>query len=218
MRLYFVRHGESKLNAKEVHQYPDVPLSKTGEKQVQTVAGRFKKIPIQLIYSSDYLRARQTADIISQKTGKKVIATSLLRERKRPSELTGTPYIGPKANKIYKLLSAHVHDPNWHHSDEENFYDAVKRAKEFINTIEKRTEKHIAVITHGAILKFIVAVMMFEEEPLTPKVFNKFYLFFLAKNTGITVCEKKDSFFTEDHGTPRHRWHLVTWNDHAHLG
>lgn len=35
MRVYFVRHGESEYNAKQLFQHGDVPLSEKGRKQAE---------------------------------------------------------------------------------------------------------------------------------------------------------------------------------------
>lgn len=216
MRLYFVRHGESKYNVLKLHQHGEVPLSKTGEKQAKAVAKRFRKIPIDTIIASDYMRAKNTAEEISTVTGKEILFNPLIRERKRPSELTGTPYTTTKSKQIYQQMYRHRNDPNWHYSDEENFWDATERAKKFIKEVEKREEKRIAVVSHGAFIKFILAAMMFEDT-VTPDIFNRFYLFAVADNTGITVCEKKSGAHPDSDKNDPRRWHLLTWNDHTHV-
>lgn len=222
MRVYFVRHGESELNVKDLHQHPEDPLSRTGIKQAKALAERFTKIPIDKILSSDYIRAKRTAEYIAEATRKPIELTKLLRERKRPSELIGKPFKSSETRKTYRLLYNHSHDPNWHYSDEENFYDAVKRAEHFVEFVENQKEKNIVVVSHGAMIKFIVAVMMVERDKflLTPELFNRLYYFYRASNTGITICEKRTLDFVSDKVEThiRRRWHLVTWNDHAHLG
>ncbi len=217
MKAYFVRHGESEQNSMGVHQSGQTPLSETGQKQARILANRFREIPVDRIIASDYIRAKQTAEAIAQTTGKDIVFTPLLRERKRPSELIGIPYKSNESAKFYRLLIKNRMDPSYHFSDEENFFDAVKRAKKFIKLLETYKEKNTAVVSHGAFIKFILAVLIYGDK-LNPDIYDPFYMFFVSKNTGITLCEKRAGEFGEDHGKTGTRWHIVTWNDHAHLG
>ncbi len=217
MKVYFVRHGESEQNKLRVHQSGETSLTATGLKQTRALANRFKKISIDHIIASDYTRARQTGEELAKTTRKKIMFTTLLRERKRPSELIGIPYIHKESSKIYSILFKNRNDKSYHFSDEENFFDTVKRAKQFIALLESMHHKNIAVVSHGAFIKFILAVMIYGDD-LTPDIYDPFYVVLISRNTGITVCEKHEDEFTEDHGTIAHRWHIITWNDHAHLG
>ncbi|MEK6903642.1 MAG: histidine phosphatase family protein [Nanoarchaeota archaeon] len=70
INIILVRHGESLANAQDISQgnndeYSDTPLSKKGKEQAIKVAERLKKEPLDLIYSSDLKRAKETAEIIN---------------------------------------------------------------------------------------------------------------------------------------------------------
>jgi probable phosphoglycerate mutase len=68
-RLILVRHGETEANlAGRVQGRGNDPLTPRGEQQVRAVAARFKREghPVEAIYSSSLLRARLTADAISE--------------------------------------------------------------------------------------------------------------------------------------------------------
>ena len=69
MAIYIVRHGETELNVARVVQKPDTPLSVRGCEQARRVGGRFVGGSIALILTSDYLRARQTAESIQTAIG-----------------------------------------------------------------------------------------------------------------------------------------------------
>src|SRR5688572_5361833 len=68
MRLYFVRHGESEANTRRVISNRESPfgLMELGRQQANSLADKLKDIPITAIFSSPVLRARKTADILSQ--------------------------------------------------------------------------------------------------------------------------------------------------------
>lgn len=206
MRVYFIRHGQSELNATRTHQHPHTPLSPKGREQARAAAECVKHLPIDCIYASDYERAKQTAEIINEVLQKDITFTQLLRERRRPSEIQGQQADDPNILKIQQAIEDHWNDPNWYYSDEENFFDVKARAEEFISVLQSETKENIAVVSHGGITRFIISLLMFGDN-LTPQLFNQFYMFMKMTNTGITVCEYNDEV-----------WKLLTWNDYAHLG
>jgi len=207
MKLYFVRHGETTHNISNLHQHGRVELTKNGLHQAQSVAPRFKKIPIEIVVCSNFKRARQTAEKINKITKKQVIFTALLQEVKRPTEIEDKKFDDPEAVRIKKIIRDHVSDPSWHYSDEENFYDVKERMQEFITYISKRKEENIVVVLHGFVMRMIIGLMMFGDD-FTREMYEHFLSFYAMNNTGITVCEKKEN----------NKWQLITWNDHAHLG
>ena len=68
VRVILVRHGQTEWN--RLHQIQgsnsDTSLNKTGRQQVESLALRLKKEPIQAIYSSPLERARDTAQAIAR--------------------------------------------------------------------------------------------------------------------------------------------------------
>lgn len=206
MKFYLVRHGESVGNALAIHQDAMTPLSEIGESQALMMAHRFKKIPIDTILSSDYVRAKQTAGAISLVVNKSVEESVLLREIRRPSELIGKSIHEDGVTLIKQQIENHRDDPAWHYSDEENFFDFYSRARQCLKFLGQREENNIVVVTHGLFLCMLISCIVFEND-LTPVLFEKMYHQFHNQNTGITMCEFDD-----------HRWQLITWNDHSHLG
>ena len=71
MKLILVRHGQSIANSKKISQgnqdkWIDTPLTNKGIEQAQAVAKRLKDEKIEIIYSSDLKRAKQTAKEINK--------------------------------------------------------------------------------------------------------------------------------------------------------
>ena len=204
--MYFVRHGESRDNIKRIHQTGTTPLSDLGRRQAHTVAGRFANIPIDAAFSSDYLRASDTARAIRNVITVRIKHLDLLREVKRPTELEGLPHNDREAIRVHDLIHQHRTEPDWHYSDEENFFDLRNRANRVIDFLNKRQHKNVLVVSHGIMLRTIVGAMVFGEY-FTPDIYDRMCIQMRIKNTGITLCERT-----------RHGWKLVVWNDHAHLG
>eukprot|EP00040_Diaphanoeca_grandis_P005965 m.35357 g.35357 ORF g.35357 m.35357 type:complete len:240 (-) comp17119_c1_seq1:25-744(-) len=82
-KVYFVRHGETDWNKEQRMQgHTDIPLNENGRKQAD-LASRFfhdKKGEIAAIFSSDLLRASETARIIGGHIGLEVVENAKLRE------------------------------------------------------------------------------------------------------------------------------------------
>lgn len=80
-RLYLVRHGETRFNAKKkIQGSMDIPLSNVGIEQAKKVARRFNGITVDLIYSSELLRAKCTAESISEVVRRPIIIDPNLNE------------------------------------------------------------------------------------------------------------------------------------------
>lgn len=207
MKLYLVRHGESVFNKQNLHQHAGVPLSPTGEQQAHTAARRFTHLPIDLVITSYMQRARHTAEIINTVTQKDIIQTELLNELKRPTEIEGKSIADPEIMQLKKMLHEHRDDPNWHHSDEENFFDFKNRVAQAIPFIETQQKNHVLVVTHAVVIRMIIA-LMFLGKSITPEQFHLMEHRLHVANTGITICEKKENG----------DWHVLTINDYAHVG
>lgn len=81
MKIYIIRHGESKANALNIFLgHGDMDLSERGYLQAQLTAKYLSKLPIDAIYSSDLLRAYHTAEATSKLTGVPIIKDKNLRE------------------------------------------------------------------------------------------------------------------------------------------
>ena len=62
MKVYFVRHGQSRGNAEHVLLgHTDLDLSELGYEQARATAEEMREIPIDIIYASDLKRAYNTA-------------------------------------------------------------------------------------------------------------------------------------------------------------
>jgi phosphohistidine phosphatase SixA len=72
--LYVVRHGATDWNQSgRIQGHMDIPLNKTGRAQARLASIRLAAICASALYSSDLLRAYETAQIIGQATGLQVV-------------------------------------------------------------------------------------------------------------------------------------------------
>ncbi|NTV40894.1 MAG: class I tRNA ligase family protein, partial [Candidatus Moranbacteria bacterium] len=80
-KILFVRHGESEKNVKDIctDSLEGWPLTENGKKNVEALRENFKD-KIDVIFASPILRAKETAEIINQKTNIEIIESDLLKE------------------------------------------------------------------------------------------------------------------------------------------
>jgi broad specificity phosphatase PhoE len=61
-----VRHGETEWNYdKRIQGHTDIPLNTRGRGQAESLGSRLAIVPLDTIYTSDLVRARETAEIIA---------------------------------------------------------------------------------------------------------------------------------------------------------
>jgi broad specificity phosphatase PhoE len=208
--IYFVRHGESELNAKGVRQGPEGSLSQKGVAQVTATAKRFpkEKGKPEVIIASPYQRTKETAAIIANELNMPVEYCDLLVERRNPSEIVGHKGEEHDVRFIVDQIDKSYHDDTLRYSDEENFIDLKERARNLLYYITERKEERIIMVTHGIFLKMVVAYMIHGEK-LTASIYNTLSYLNPINNAGMTICQYLPHWFTED------EWKIITWNDLA---
>jgi broad specificity phosphatase PhoE len=99
MRLYLIRHGRTDWNdEKRIMGVGAVPLNEEGRRTVRELAAALDKDSIRTIYTSTVARALETAEILAEAWGGRIIEEPRLNEShyeqwvgKRYSELSGDP-------------------------------------------------------------------------------------------------------------------------------
>lgn len=208
MKIFLVRHGLSELNGKDMHQTKDDPLTEQGRKQAKSVAKRLAEIDADLIISSNYPRAADTARIIAKRLKKRIVYTELLKEWKKPSEIEGKPHSNRKANLIYNKVMKNIDREGWHYSDEENISDLKERVKNAGKYLEEKGGKNgtLIVVTHAKVIYMMLAMAAFGMG-ITSTEYIRFRKTFALDNTGITEVEMEDGLVTK----------VIALNDFTHL-
>jgi probable phosphoglycerate mutase len=79
--FYFLRHGQTECNARQIFQAADEPLSALGLQQAARAAELLAKVPIRSIVCSDVQRALTTAQVVAAPHGIAPLLLQELRER-----------------------------------------------------------------------------------------------------------------------------------------
>jgi broad specificity phosphatase PhoE len=146
--IYFVRHG-SVYNPKDIFygRLPRFKLSTVGINQAQEAALFFRDKPIQAIYSSPMLRARQTARVIARFLGQaKVVASAYLNEVRTPFDGCLISDLLARNWDLYTGSAFPYEQPG----------DVFKRSYKFIRHVLKvHPNQQVVAVTHGDTIVFL---------------------------------------------------------------
>ena len=177
---YFIlRHGEAIFNREGiVSSWPEKeknPLTEKGRKEVRGIIAKLKKDKIDLIFSSDVLRCKETAQMIAKELGLKINFDKRIREidmgiLNGKSVKEWNDYFKNRAEKFTKRAPG-----------AENRRDIKKRLMDFIKDINKKYKnKNILIVSHEDILIILQGVVKrFSEKEMIRDKWEK-----LRINTG----------------------------------
>lgn len=161
MHVYFVRHGETYLNRKHIHQSPNTPLSPKGRDDARTSGEFLRGVNPDLIVSSEYTRALETARVIGLHVGLTPLVNGLFYEIERPSKFFGTSHFSLETLWYAFLSVLHRKNASWHYNDAENFVDVSNRAQRALAYIEslRGTHSTVVVVSHTIFINIMVSYM-----------------------------------------------------------
>ena len=184
--LILVRHAESEHHVKRLSGgWTDTPITELGHQQAHRVAQRLKAeldgLPIRL-YTSDFLRTRNTAEHIAGAIGVEPVADERLREFNN----------GEAANlTIDEALQRWPERPGPWPPDHrqwpggETWRELYARAAAFLDSLEFDGGIPL-VVTHGGTVQALVAMWL----RLTPEAMTS--ISFATHVTALTVLEERD--------------------------
>jgi len=137
MKIFTVRHGETDWNAqRRLQGHSDIPLNEMGLQQAENLGLRLAKEKIDIIYSSDLLRAANTARAIASHHNAEVVTSSRLREK------SFGIYEGRLIDEVYE-------DIDWDFPDGGEHVDAAfARIQGYLDEITASGYENIAIVGH----------------------------------------------------------------------
>lgn len=155
-RLYLIRHGQSAGNAEgRFGGHSATPLSELGFRQAKTTAETLAKEKIEAIYSSDLLRAVQTATPLAEMLELPVVQTPAFRER-HVGVLEGLTFDESKSSHpddYYALVSRNI---NHTITKGESYRHLLRRAnRELRNILDAHRGERVAIFSHTGAICFI---------------------------------------------------------------
>jgi len=176
--IILIRHGETEWNSQQRMQgHSNSDLSEVGRGQIQALGELMKNVSFDHIYSSDSLRARQTAEAITQYSGHTLQFDQRIREKNLGvfEGLTSTEAKErhPEIYRLFKTAGA-----NYVIDEGESTQQLLERALEFIEEIRLRhPQERVVMVTHGGVVRVLMkhALGLPIDAPTR----------FIIKNTGI---------------------------------
>ncbi len=168
MNLYVIRHGESEHNVDRsvmAHTHDsNHSLTPLGHKQVEKT-GAFMKTLVNektVLYSSPYLRTKQTAEAIySQLSGQVPFYESPLIREWELGNLYDFTNRSPQTKKEFKAAGQFY----FRYQNGESLADVYLRATMFMNTVierirQKQRYDNVIIVTHAAFIQMLLAFLM----------------------------------------------------------
>lgn len=201
LTLYFIRHGETVWNTKEIFQGRlNSNLTKKGIEQTYLLADSLKNINFDKIYSSPQGRAVHTAEIIK---GDRDLQIEIIEDFQEISlgEVEGISKESFKS-KYPQEYNDFWNAPNHYNPKKyngENYYELLERVKVGLNKLKNEKNKNILIVTHGITLKAIfncinnLSIENFANQPV-------------PENTSVTTVTLKNNIFS-----------IIKFSDTSHL-
>lgn len=201
--FYIFRHGETIWNIEgRMQGHGDSPLTEEGVAQAQRLGQELADIHFDHVLSSDLLRAKRTAELITLEKKLAVNTTHLLRER------TLGAYEGARRDEFQKSNEALIqqyeklsHDKKWkfkYADDMESNEELIGRLIPLLReTAVTYPGKTILIVTHGGVLRVLLRHLGqgTSERPGTIK--NTAYIKLLSDGVEFEVTQTQGITFQE---------------------
>lgn len=158
-RLFFIRHGESEANAKDIlASRNDFHLTDSGRRQARDIADKFcEENKLDLVVTSPLARAMETADPFVVKSSSPLIIRDEIIEQ-HLGRFSGMTYAELEAEPEY----CHDRTARWDWIPEgggESYRMIAARVNTYFEWLKTRPERMILTVTHAVTLRLIKAVL-----------------------------------------------------------
>lgn len=150
VRLILIRHGQTQSNVDHLLDtgHPGAPLTEHGHVQAASLVERLADEPIEVMYSSDLTRARQTAEPLAQAKGLTVVEHPGLREI-----FAGVDDMSTDWMPYVSILDTWHTDPQNALEGGENWPQVKERFEAAVLEILDTGADVAALVSHGAALR-----------------------------------------------------------------
>jgi alpha-ribazole phosphatase len=160
-RLYLVRHGETQWNAvNKIQGHSDIPLSLDGRRQAEKLEKLISNLNIDVVYSSDLIRAVTTAEIILSELKLPINKHQNLREINF-GHWEGCTF--KEINEKYQEAAS-----RWRQDPDiinipggEKLSEVVQRTMAVIySIINDHPDQNVLIVCHGGVIRAIICSIM----------------------------------------------------------
>jgi phosphoserine phosphatase len=204
-KFYIVRHGQSHGNvAQQNEEYADytstdsgTPLTDKGQNQAQQLAKQLQHVQFDKVFSSDLLRAKQTAEIIAEEKKLEISVTKAIRERDNGSFGENiTKKAKQDMENLIHALETEQEKMNFRMvPDMESMEEAAKRLITFLREAGVvYAGENLLIVCHGGLMRYFLLKLGYASYAELPAG--------SIDNTGYLVVESDgiDFMIKETHG------------------
>lgn len=198
MNIYLIRHGRQNSRLCNVN----VELAPEGREQAELVGQRLKNYRIEAVYSSNLLRAVETADIINKYLEKPIFYDDRFEEADFGG-LTGMEdaVVKEKYKEFLKKRATMTEDIPYPDGGE-NCQMVFDRAFEALSEIAKMDYENVCIVTHGGVIRALMTGIV-GAQPAK----------WLTYGRQIENCSISEIMYDKDMNT----YHIERLNDYAHF-
>jgi broad specificity phosphatase PhoE len=159
-KLILVRHGRTDLNRpgreERLRAWKDIPLDECGMQEAKDTAQQLAGLSVEIIYSSDLVRARQTAEAIQRVVKAPIVTTQNLRPWNL-GKLAGQVVqdIIPILERLNRDLTEKA--PAGESFNE--FYERYERQVRELLQVANVSSSHVVAVTHGRNFMALPAIL-----------------------------------------------------------
>jgi probable phosphoglycerate mutase len=171
-RIIALRHGETDWNVDtRIQGTLDIDLNETGRWQARRAAQALSKEEIDAVYSSDLLRAWDTACTIATTIGQEAQAVQTLRERSF-GIFEGRTFLEIEATWPEQTLRWRQRDPHWKPEGGESLQELRQRIELAVFSLaERHPGEQIVLVAHGGVLDVMYRLAT-RQDLQTPRSWN----------------------------------------------
>ena len=167
MNIYFMRHGETDWNReRRIQGSTDIPLNQNGINLAQKVSRRIHEngIYFDLIFTSQLIRARKTAEIMNQFSHSEIIVDTRIKEFLF-GQAEGATYDDLRNDPKFGSLKNWFLDPQNYHAElgAESYEQFFGRIHSFLEEQIKPRESScsdVLIVCHGGVVRGLLKVML----------------------------------------------------------
>jgi broad specificity phosphatase PhoE len=199
--FYIVRHGQTDWNAvHKIQGQTDIPLNAIGEGQAEETRDLLQSIHFDAAFSSDLLRAKRTAEIITLERKIALKTTEFLRERNF-GPLEGKQVMELRAfEEELEALADHDHFVHKFHPDWESDEELIGRFLTFLREVAVAyAEKTVLIVCHGGLMRTLLVHFGYVDYQTvrTLRILNTGYFTLFSDGVEFEVGETKDIYHEE---------------------
>ncbi len=149
MITYCLRHGEAEHNLNQIMNgdpSKQFHLTKLGRQQIEEAALTVKDIPLEIIFTSEFPRAIETAEIIN-----KYHQIPIIRDKRLNDLVSGVEsqtYSFYKEQQRMAVKEQEIHPEKVRLNDGESLENELQRIYDFLDETRMRDYKHILISAH----------------------------------------------------------------------